>query len=130
LAHLFQPGTHGSTFGGSPLVSKAALGVFEAIKKDKMLGNAKAMGAYLVERLTALKAKFSFIKEVRGLGLMIGVELSIEGKGIYEECLANGLIINCTQGKVLRIMPALNVTKKQVDKALVILESALANVKV
>lgn len=56
---------------------------------------------------------------------MIGVELSIEGKIIYEECFKNGLIINCTQGKILRIMPALNVTRKQVDKALYILEKAI-----
>lgn len=124
-ASLLQPGMHGTTFGGSPLVTKAALGVFEAIRKDKMLRNARTMGAYLTDRLNALKSRFPFINEVRGLGLMIGIELTIEGKGIFEECFSQGLIINCTQGKVLRIMPALNVTKKQVDKALFVLEKAL-----
>jgi predicted acetylornithine/succinylornithine family transaminase len=124
-AHLLQPGMHGTTFGGSPLVTKAALGVLEAIRKDKMLKNARLTGVYLMDKLNILKSRFQIIKDVRGLGLMIGVELSIEGKGIFEECFRNGLIINCTQGKVLRIMPALNITKKQIDKALGILEKAL-----
>ena len=129
MAHLFKPGSHGSTFGGSPLVSKAALGVFKAIHTDKMLKNARLMGAYLTARLQEFKARYDFIKDVRGLGLMVGVELSIEGKPIFDDCLANGLIINCTQGKVLRIMPALAVTKKQVDKALFILNKAFEKVK-
>ena len=129
VAHLLQPGMHGTTFGGSPLVTKAALGVFEAIHKDKMLKNAKTLGAYLLERLKALQKQFPFIRDVRGLGLMIGVELSMEGKGIFDACFNDGLIINCTQGKVLRIMPALNVTRKEIDKALVILEKALVAAK-
>ncbi len=124
-AHLFQPGMHGTTFGGSPLVTKAALGVIEAIAKDKMLKNARVLGAYLMDKLNALKARTPVIREVRGLGLMVGVELTIEGRGIFEECFNNGLIINCTQSKVLRIMPALNITRKQIDKALNILEKAI-----
>jgi len=127
MAHLLQPGMHGTTFGGSPLVTKAALGVFEALHKDKMLKNARTMGAYMIGRLKEFQNRFGFIREVRGLGLMIGVELSIEGKAIFDECFNNGLIINCTQGKVLRIMPALNVTRKEVDKAILILEKALMN---
>lgn len=124
-AHLLQPGMHGTTFGGSPLVTKAALGVIEAIAKDKMLKNARLMGAYLSDKLNALKSRCQIIRDVRGIGLMVGVELSVEGKSIFEECFRNGLIINCTQGKVLRIMPALNITRKQIDKALVILEKAV-----
>ena len=127
VAHLLQPGMHGTTFGGSPLVTKAALGVFEALHKDKMLKNARTLGTYMVGELKGFQRKFPIIREVRGLGLMIGVELAIEGKGIFDACFENGLIINCTQGKVLRIMPALNVTRKEVDKALVILEKALMN---
>ena len=125
IADTFKPGMHASTFGGSPLVCKASLGVFAAIKKYKMLSNAKTMGAYLKKKLEELKEKFSGIKEIRGLGLMIGVELNFEGKDIVQECLNRGLIINCTQGNVLRIMPALNVTKKQIDKAVFILEKVL-----
>jgi acetylornithine/N-succinyldiaminopimelate aminotransferase len=125
IAHIIKPGMHGSTFGGSPLVTKAGLGAFKAIHDDKMIRNARAMGLYLMGKLVELMGKYDFIKEVRGLGLMVGVELTIEGKAIFEDCLANGLIINCTQGKILRIMPALNVTKRQIDKALFILNKAL-----
>ncbi len=125
ITDTLKPGMHASTFGGSPLVCKASLGVFEAIKKDKMLSNAKTMGKYLQSELNKLKAEFDCIVDVRGIGLMIGVELSIEGKAIWDECFERGLIINCTQGKVLRIMPALNVTKKQADKAIYILKQAI-----
>lgn len=128
IADTFQPGMHAATFGGSPLVCKAALGVFKAIASDKMLANTKVMGAYLLNKLNALKEKFDCITDVRGSGLMIGIELNIEGKPVYEECFNRGLIINCTQGNVLRLMPALNVTKKQANKALHILEEALRKV--
>jgi len=124
IADTFQPGMHAATFGGSPLVCKAALGVFKAIISDKMLKNTKMMSTYLLDNLGKLKEKVSCITDIRGLGLMIGIELSIEGKSIYEECFNRGLIINCTQGNILRLMPALNVTKKQADKALHILKKA------
>ncbi|MCB9771958.1 MAG: aspartate aminotransferase family protein [Candidatus Omnitrophica bacterium] len=121
---ILKPGMHASTFGGGAVICKASLGVFKAIKSEKMLKNTKLMGAYLLEKLLQLKEKFNCILEVRGLGFMIGVELSLEGKSIVDECLKNGLIINCTQGKVLRIMPALNVNKKQIEKAIRILDKA------
>ncbi len=130
LGDVFKPGMHGSTFAGSPLICQAALGVFKAIHTDKMLVNTKKMGAYLVEQLNALKAKHYIIQEVRGIGLMVGVQLSIpDGSGVFKECLNRGLIINCTQNNVLRIMPALNVTKKQIDKAMFILDKALLEAK-
>ncbi len=125
IADTFKPGMHASTFGGSPLVCKASLGVFKAIQKEKMLKNALKMSEYLFEKLAQLKDRYSIIKEVRGIGLMIGIELNIECKTIVEKCLENGLIINCTHEKVLRLMPALNVTKKQSDKMLYILENVL-----
>ncbi len=128
ISDVFKPGMHASTFGGSPLVCKAALGTFKAIEKDKMLKNARLMSAYIFEKLAALKSRLKCIRDVRGIGLMIGIELSIAGKTIVEECLANGLIINCTHEKVLRLMPALNVTKKQADKAIKILGDAIESV--
>ncbi|MFT5387618.1 MAG: acetylornithine/N-succinyldiaminopimelate aminotransferase [Lysobacterales bacterium] len=128
LSDTFKPGMHASTFGGSPLVCKAALGVFKAIHSDKMLPNAKKMSKYLIEKLESLKAKYDCITEIRGLGLMIGIQLNCEGAAIFNECFKNGLIINCTQGNVLRFMPALNVTKKQADKALHILEKSIKEV--
>lgn len=125
IADTLQPGMHASTFGGSPLVCKAALGVFKAIQKDKMLAHVKKMSPYIFEKLAVLKNKHSVIKEVRGLGLMIGVELVLPGKAIVEACLQKGLLINCTHETVLRLMPALNVTKRQVDTAVRILEGVL-----
>ena len=129
LADIFKPGMHASTFGGSPLVCKASLGTFEAIIKDKMLKNTKTVGAYLMSQLNKLKDTIKIITDVRGIGLMIGIELSVPGKKAFEECFNQGLIINCTHENVLRIMPALNVTKKQADKALFILEKVLKDLK-
>jgi acetylornithine/N-succinyldiaminopimelate aminotransferase len=125
IADLLGPGMHASTFGGSPLVCKAALAVLAAIQKEKLLAKAKESGEYLFLKLNELKEKFKVIKEVRGLGLMAGVELNIEGKAIVEICIEKGLLINCTHDKVLRLMPALNITKKEIDKAINILENVL-----
>ncbi len=83
------------------------------------------MSAYMFEKANALKKKHNYIVDVRGLGLMMGIELNIEGKKIFEECFNQGLIINCTQGKVLRLMPALNVTKKQINSTFYILDKVL-----
>jgi predicted acetylornithine/succinylornithine family transaminase len=124
IADTFKPGMHASTFGGSPLICKASLGAFKAIQSDNMLKNTKLMGQYLRAELLKLKEKYLLINDVRGLGLMIGVELNKEGKMIVDECFAQGLIINCTQGNILRIMPALNVTRKEINKAMHILNKA------
>jgi len=128
IADTLKPGTHASTFGGSPVVCRAALGVFRAIQKDKMLENATRMGAYLLEKFGEMKNDCPCIKEVRGLRLMIGLELSRRGKPVVDRCLTKGLLINCTHDTVLRLMPALNVTKKQADAALKILGSVLREV--
>lgn len=126
FSSILGPGSHASTFGGSPLVCSAALGVFEAIEKQGLLGNARKMGKYLVKRLNYLKATHPLIiKDIRGMGLTIGVELNIEGEAIYRECLERGLLINCTQENILRIMPPLNITSLQIDKAIEILGKVL-----
>ncbi|MCM8779156.1 MAG: aspartate aminotransferase family protein [Candidatus Omnitrophica bacterium] len=125
IADYFKPGMHASTFGGSPLVCKTALAVLEAIERENLLKNCYEMGDYLKGKLKMLKEKFNFIREIRGMGLMLAMELDILGKPIVEECLKRGLLINCTQDKVLRIMPAINVKKKEIDKAVKILEDVL-----
>lgn len=128
LQDVLTPGTHASTFGGSPLVCAAALAVFEAIKKEKLLQNTKKMGMYLNKKLESLKKKYHFIKEIRSVGLVIGVELNIKGEGIYAKCLDNGLLINCTQDTVLRIMPPMTVAKAEIDKAISILDKVLSEI--
>lgn len=125
IAVLFKPGMHASTFGGSPIVCKTALAVFETIQKENLLKNCIEMGNYLRNKLEELKQRFNFVKEVRGMGLMLAMELTIPGKSIIEACAQRGLLINCTQERVLRIMPAINVRKKEIDKAVKILEEVL-----
>ena len=125
FADVLGPGTHASTFGGSPLACAAALGVFEAIEKEKLINNTVLMGAYLRRKLETLSRKHPVIRQVRGIGLMLGVELSIEGKEIYEECLKRKLLINCTQGHVLRLMPPMGVKKQEIDHAIRILDEVL-----
>ncbi len=127
IADTLGPGMHASTFGGGPVICKAALAVLRAIQKEKLLTNAVKMGEYLFLRLDELKNKYLIIKEVRGIGLMAGMELNIEGKTIVEKCIEKGLLINCTHDKVLRLMPALGITKKEIDKAIDILDSVFKN---
>lgn len=126
IADTLGPGMHASTFGGGPVICKAALAVLRAIQKEKLLPNAQKMGEYLFLKLEELKNKYPIIKEVRGMGLMVGIELNMEGKIIVEKCQELGLLINCTQDKVLRLMPALNITKKEIDKAISILDSVFS----
>jgi len=125
VADTLGPGMHASTFGGGAVVCRAALGVFKAIQKDKMLAHVGRMAPWFFEQLEALKKKHAVIKEVRGLGLMIGIELDRPGAPVYERCLDKGLLINCTHETVLRLMPALTVTKKQADFALGVLDEVL-----
>lgn len=127
IADTLTPGSHASTFGGSPIVCAAALGVFEAIEKEKLLKNCEKMSKYLVAKLENLKKRYPIIKEIRGVGLMVGVELNIEGDVIYKECLEKGLLINCTQKKILRIMPPITVKKGNINKAIAILNEVLKN---
>ena len=126
---IFTPGSHASTYGGNPLVCAAALAVFKAIRKEKLLQNTEAMGRYLRDKLNGLKQKYSFIKEVRGKSLMLGVELDRPGASVVDKARELGLLINCTQDKVLRIMPALTVTKRMIDRAVAILDRVFSEAK-
>lgn len=129
-ADILTPGTHASTFGGSPIVSAAALGVFQALTKGKLLKNGIKMGKYFKTKLENLKKESPLIKKIKIVGVMIGVELNMEDAAIvYTKCLEKGLLINCTQKNILRIMPPLCVTKAEIDKAMKILKEALMETK-
>jgi len=119
---LLTPGMHASTFGGGPVICKAALGVFRAMQKEKLLKNCQNMGGYLSQKLDLLKTTYPIIKDVRGIGLMFGIELNTDAKLIPQKCAERGLLINCTHDKVLRLMPALNITRNDIDKAIKILD--------
>ena len=125
IAAALVPGKHASTFGGNALACAAAVAVIEAIEEDNLLENAVSLGQYTQEKLEQLKEKHLIIDHVRGIGLMIGVQLTSSGVEIVDKCLERGLRINCTQGTVLRFMPPMIVTKKQVDQAVDILDGVL-----
>ncbi|NOZ23128.1 MAG: aspartate aminotransferase family protein [Planctomycetes bacterium] len=125
VAKDLVPGTHASTFGGNPLVCAAAIAVFDAIESEGLLKHARTMGEYILSRLRDLQETFSIIKEVRGKGLMIGIELTMSGNDIVNECMKRGLLINCTHETVLRFMPPMVVKKTHVDRSVSILAKAL-----
>jgi len=125
ISDVLSAGMHASTFGGGPVVARSAFAVLKAVQEEKMLNNAQKIGEYLALLLNALKDRYDIIKDVRGMGLMFGLELNIEGKGIVLRCLESGLLINCTHEKVLRLMPAINISKKEIDKGISILDQAL-----
>ena len=128
VAAAMTPGSHASTFGGNPLAAAAALGVFEAIEQEGLIENTRKMGAYLRAALETLAEKHSIIRQVRGKGLMLGMELSVPGAPIVSSCLEKGLNINCTHDTVLRVMPAMTVTADEIDCAIGIMGSCLAEV--
>ena len=129
VADYFKPGMHASTFGGSPLVCKAALGVIDTIMKEKLLKNVRDAGEYLKNCLMELKSKYALIEEVRGMGVMVGVEVKEKGREIFNACLKKRLLINLTHKNVLRIMPAINVSRKEIDKAVKILDQVFKEVE-
>ena len=125
IADLMQPGTHASTFGGSPLACVSCLAVIEAIEKENLLENVKKMGKYLREKLEELKNEFEIIKKIKGIGLMLAIEIEKDGSKLVDICLKNGLLINCTHENVIRIMPAINVKKEEIDEGIEILRDSL-----
>lgn len=126
VASAFHAGDHGSTFGGNPLACAAACVVLDALIDGNLMENAKEIGAYLQSKFEEYKAKYpNLIKEVRGCGLILGMELTRPGREIANECLDYGAIINCTAGNVLRFVPPLNITKAHVDELISVLDKVL-----
>jgi acetylornithine/N-succinyldiaminopimelate aminotransferase len=126
VARSFVPGAHASTFGGNPLACSVGLAVLKTLLRGGVLNNCEKMGQLLLERLELLRSRFSFVQEVRGMGLIVGVELAIEGDKIVTDCLRAGLLINCTAHKVLRFVPPLIIRKSEIDRGLATLEKVLA----
>ena len=126
VANAFHAGDHGSTFGGNPLACAAACVVLDALIDGNLMENAKEIGAYLQSKFEEYKSKYpNLIKEVRGRGLILGMELTRPGREIANECLDYGAIINCTAGNVLRFVPPLNITKAHVDELISVLDKVL-----
>jgi predicted acetylornithine/succinylornithine family transaminase len=123
-ADALGAGMHGTTFGGGPLACRVALEFFDIL--DDLLPQMRDVGDYFRAELQSLAAKFPFIKEVRGSGLMIGVELAIDGKPMVKDGIEHGLLFNCTHDTVLRFLPAYTLKPKHVDKAIKILKKIFA----
>ena len=124
-AAVFEPGDHASTFGGNPLACAAAIAAVKTILEGGVLENCRQVGAYFKEQLQGLAAKHSFVKEVRGTGLMLGMELNIPGAELVNACQEQGLLINCANQKVLRFIPPLIITKEDVEQAIGILDQVM-----
>ena len=129
FAVAFVPGTHGSTFGGNPLVCAAAIATVRTILEDGLLNRCEEIGEYLTGELETLGKKYPFVKEVRGVGLMIGMALDIPAGDIVKKGHDRGVLLNVTHDTVLRFVPALIVTKQEIDAMIAILDGIFAEVE-
>jgi predicted acetylornithine/succinylornithine family transaminase len=129
VAEKLRPGTHAATFGGNPLACVAALATIATIEADRLLERAEELGAYFHRRFEALRLRCPFIHEVRVKGVMIGIELTVDGAPVVKACLERRLLINCTHTTVLRLLPALTLTDAECEEGCAILEDVLLNLK-
>jgi predicted acetylornithine/succinylornithine family transaminase len=126
VAKSFTPSSHASTFGGNPLVCHVGLAVMKTLLKGGVLKNCAKMSKVFIDRLERLRERFAFARGIRGKGLLLGLELDMDGTKIVEECMQEGLLINCTASKVLRFVPPLTITAKEIERGLAIVEKVLA----
>jgi acetylornithine aminotransferase len=115
IAKAFGHGDHASTFGGTPIVTAASLAVTEIFEKDNIVDRCYEVGEYFKGKLLQLKEKKETIIDVRGKGLLLGMELNIEGEAIVNACMEKGYLINCIQGNTLRFIPPLIIQKEDID---------------
>ncbi len=125
VASAFVHGSHASTFGGTPIITSAALEVLKVLSEEKVVDHCERVGEYFRQRLMWLKSKHSSIVDVRGMGLMLGIELDVEGEPVVNECLDRGFLVNCIQGKVIRFIPPLIISKQEIDALVSCLDDIL-----
>ena len=118
IAKAFGPGSHASTFGGNPLACAAALAVFRVLLEGRVLDQARRMGEYLGKGLLECKDRHHLVRDVRGLGLLQGMEIEIDAKTVVADCLKRGLLVNATGDHVLRFVPPLIISQREVDRLL------------
>lgn len=128
VALAFHPGIHGTTFGGGPLACAVALEFLETLERERLLARVRRLGAYFRARLEELRTKYGWIREVRGAGLMLALELEFPGKTIVREALARGVILNCTHDTVLRFLPPYIIQERDVDQVVRTLGAIFAGV--
>jgi acetylornithine aminotransferase len=125
IADAFGPGSHASTFGGTPVVTSASLEVMRVLLEENIIDHCKKVGVYFNERLSWLKSRHELIEDVRGMGLLLGMKLKIEGDPIVASCMEKGFLINCIQGNILRFIPPLIIKKEEIDALVSCLDEIL-----
>jgi acetylornithine/succinyldiaminopimelate/putrescine aminotransferase len=126
IAASLVPGTHASTFGGNPLACAAALATLRTIEDEGLLDTCRTTSAYILERLAEMAGRYPIICEVRGRGVMIGIDLTRPGAAVFSYCLEQGVRINCTHETVVRMLPAMNIPRDVLDEGMAVLDTALA----
>lgn len=124
-AQVFQPGNHGSTFGGNPLASRAALAVIETIEKNDLITRAAELGQYFIDEFSKTLADLDGITDIRGKGLMLAIELEKPCAELVKACLAQGILINVTANNVVRLLPPYIMTNEQADKVIEIVSQQI-----
>jgi predicted acetylornithine/succinylornithine family transaminase len=114
LAKHLRPGMHASTFGGNPIAAAAGIAAIEMIERDHLLDHVDSTAAIFRERLEDLHSRCDAVRDVRVFGMMIGIELSIDGTAVVQSCLEKNLLVNCTQGNVIRLLPAMTLSAEEV----------------
>lgn len=125
VAEAFVPGSHATTFGGTPLVASVALKVLEAISNPDFLDHVRSVGGYLAGRLGELQSRHALVREVRGRGLILGLDLDRPAQHLVEKCLERGVVVNCTHDTVLRFVPPLVISREEVDRLVTVLDQVL-----
>jgi acetylornithine/N-succinyldiaminopimelate aminotransferase len=125
VADAFGPGSHASTFGGTPVVTAASLEVVRVLSEENIIDHCKTIGDYFKDRLLWLKDRHEVIEDVRGMGLLLGMKLCIQGDPIVTSCMEKGFLINCIQGNILRFIPPLIVEKEEIDALIACLDKVL-----
>ncbi len=129
LGQAFGPGTHATTFGGTPLVMAACNAVLDCLLSEGWIEHCRNVGDYFKSRLEELERKYSFVQEVRGYGLILGMELDLPGGPIVNACMDKGFLINCTQDRVLRFLPPLIVRKEEIDQLVDALDEIFSSIE-
>ena len=125
VAEAFGPGTHASTFGGTPIVTAASIQVVKVLLEEDLIHHCSIMGDYFKERLLWLKKRHDAIVDIRGMGLLLGMKLQIDGDPVVQSCMEKGFLINCIQGNILRFVPPLIIEEEDIDALVACLDHVL-----
>jgi len=130
IAEAFGPGSHASTFGGTPVITAASLEVLKIIERENIIDKSLKISEYFKDRLLWLKNRHEIIEDVRGIGLLLGMKLKVNGADIVNECMEKGFLINCIQENILRFIPPLIIKKEEIDSLIIILDEIFYKIKI